>query len=188
MALIVLLLTQPVLSNEQTDYTAEGEDISSLSLEEVSRRLENPLTDLWSLTFQNNLTILEGDALESDEIQNVAFFQPFMPFALGEDKGTMFTLRPVFPWVSNPEFSQPVISGEQQALNKQGRESGLGDIQLLTLAGPNRQDGVVWGLGTTLKMPTASDEAIGQKKWQAGPAAMFFYIGKPWVTGVLAQH
>ena len=69
-----------------------------------------------------------------------------------------------------------------------GSDTGLGDIQLLALAGPNRGSGAVWGAGATFRFPTASNDRLGQGKWQAGPAAMWFWLGKPWVGGILAQH
>ena len=59
---------------------------------------------------------------------------------------------------------------------------------MLTLFGPNKADGIIWGAGATFKFPTATDEVLGQDKWQAGPGAMLFYMGKPWVGGLLYQH
>lgn len=64
----------------------------------------------------------------------------------------------------------------------------MGDIQLLTLMGPNKGEGLVWGGGLTFKLPTASKDTAGEGKFQAGPAAMAINMGKPWFGGVLAQH
>ncbi len=178
---LCLTTAAPHAENAPND-TASGTSLSDLSLDEINRRLDNPLTDIWSLTFQENLSLLEGDAIADTEVQSVTFFQPFMPFVVGKDNGYMFTVRPVFPLVSAPVIDPAQESGTN------GRETGLGDIQLLTLAGPNRQSGAVWGVGGTFRFPTASDDALGAGKYQAGPALMAFYIGKPWVTGILAQH
>ena len=93
----------------------------------------------------------------------------------------MFTARPVFPLVTNTKFS-PGETGTD------GHETGLGDIQMLSLVGPDRGDGWVYGLGVTMRFPSATDDALGQDKWQAGPAGMFFYMGRPWVSGLLVQH
>lgn len=153
-----------------------------MSLDEVSRRLDNPLTDLWSLVFQENLALLEGDAVEGTEIQNTFFFQPFMPFRAGPEGAYMFSIRPVFPLVTQPVLDASESGGDG------GHKTGFGDIQLLTLAGPNRNDGIVWGVGTTFQFPTASDDLLGQGTWQAGPAGMCFWMGKPWTIGILAQH
>ena len=69
-----------------------------------------------------------------------------------------------------------------------GYETGFGDIQLGTFIGPNRVDGTVWGAGATFKFPTASEDTLGQEKWQAGPALLLFNFTKTWTTGILAQH
>ena len=61
--------------------------------------------------------------------------------------------------------------------------------RLLTLAGPNTLSGLVWGLGATFKYPTASDDALGQGKYQAGPDAMVLNIGENWLSSSsVAEH
>ncbi len=40
----------------------------------------------------------------------------------------------------------------------------------------------------TFKFPTASDERLGQGKYQAGPAAMLINMDRPWIWGFLVQH
>ncbi len=162
--------------------TERGDSLATADLAEVDRRLNNPLTDLWSLTFQNNTGLMEGDAIAGSEVTNNLFFQPFLPFEVGARKQTMLTLRPVFPLVTQPVFNS------SDPLNSSGHETGFGDIQLLTLAGPNDADGLIWGLGATFKFPTASTAVLGQGKYQAGPSAMLFHMGKPWMAGVLVQH
>lgn len=172
-----LLLSVSAISAEPEPQ----DSLATADLADLDRKLNNPLTSIWSLTFQNNFSVSSGDAVDGDEYSNTLFFQPFMPFEVGPEKKTMFTLRPVFPLVSRPVFdSNPRESSDHK--------SGLGDIQLLALAGPNTGEGLVWGAGASFIFPTATDDAIGQGKYQAGPAAMVFKIGKPWVYGVLAQH
>jgi len=61
------------------------------------------------------------------------------------------------------------------------------DIQL----GPNRLDGTVWGVGASQIFPTASEDVLGQDKWQAGPAFLWAHLApKPggFNVGALAQH
>lgn len=94
----------------------------------------------------------------------------------------MFTARPVFPIVTGSELSPTASDGVA------GHKTGFGDIQLLSLLGPSHSRGLIWGAGGTFKFPTASDDLLGSGKYQAGPAAMLFYIEKPWVAGALVQH
>lgn len=172
-----LLMSTPAICDDPQPQ----ESLATVDLAELDRKLNNPLTSFWSLTFQDNASINSGDAVEGDEYSNNLFFQPFMPFEVGAEKQTMFTLRPVFPLVTNPVFDDD--SGESSE-----HKTGLGDVQMLTLAGPNTGEGVVWGVGATFVFPTASEDELGQGKYQAGPAAMVFNIGKPWVYGAIVQH
>jgi len=151
-------------------------------LEEISRQLDNPLTSLWSLTFENKTYLKKGDLIQGSEVANTFFFQPGLPIPLGANKKWVFIARPVFPLVTNPVLDAASPGGTD------GHATGIGDIQMLSLIGPNRLDGVVWGVGATFKFPTASDGALGQDKYQAGPAAMLFNISKPWIYGILVQH
>ena len=162
--------------------TEAPSSLATADLAEIDRKLNNPLTDIWSLTFQNNTGVHQGDALDGSEYSNNLFFQPFLPFELGSRRQTMLTLRPVFPLVTQPVFE------EDDQRNSSGHETGFGDIQLLSLLGPGKGEGLIWGAGATFRFPTASGPELGQGKYQAGPAAMLFWMGKPWVGGVLVQH
>ncbi len=157
--------------------------LATADLAEIDRKLNNPLTDLWSLTLQNNTSIKNGDAVQGSETTNNLFFQPFMPFEVGAEDQTMLTLRPVFPLVT-----QPVFDSAPAPRSSTAHTTGLGDIQLLTLAGPNQGKGLVWGAGASFIFPTAVDNVLGAGKYRAGPAAMLFHMGKPWTLGILAQH
>lgn len=178
--LIMLLMSTLVFAEEEDVHGAA--DISKLSNEEISKRLENPLTNLWSITFQENYANYKGDAVNGDRTVNTAFFQPALPIPIGEEYDKIFIARPVIPHVKVPTFSD---AGDGSTT---GDDAGLGDIQAFAMIGPNRVDGVVWGLGATFKFPTASEDSLGQEKWQAGPAAMLFKFTSKWSLGVLAQH
>ena len=177
-----LILAVLILGMANQNGTAEGESLATADLAEIDRKLNNPLTSLWSLTFQNNTTVHTGDRIDDSEYSNNLFFQPFIPVALGEEETVMLTMRPVFPLVTEPVFENP------DDRSSSDHDTGLGDIQLMTLAGPNDADGLVWGGGLTFKFPTASEDTLGAGKYQAGPAVMLFYMGKPWVAGILGQH
>ena len=50
----------------------------------------------------------------------------------------------------------------------------MGDVQVFDLISIKESWGR-WGFGPALVFPTASDEALGQGKWQAGPAVALIY-------------
>lgn len=157
----------------------DNKSVSELKdLAEINRKLENPMTSLWSLVFQENLSLKKGESVDGTQTANTLFFQPALPLPMAD--GLIFIGRPVFPLVTNPVISADGAAGDHK--------TGFGDIQFFAAVGPNRTDGTVWGAGATFIFPTASEAVLGQGKWQAGPAILYFYLGRPWTIGVFAQH
>ena len=70
----------------------------------------------------------------------------------------IFIARPVFPMVTSPILDPSESDGVR------GHTTGFGDIEMFTLFGPNRVDGVVWGIGSTFRFPTATSDRLGQGK------------------------
>jgi hypothetical protein len=169
--IIVLLIASPAI--------AQQDDLSKMTMDQISRKLENPLSSLWSLTFQENYFKNTGTLIEGHATSNNFFFQPFLPFPVGNNK--MIVFRPVFPLVT-----QPLIDFDTGEVTD--HKTGFGDLQLFTAFGPDKKTGNIWGIGATFVFPTASEEILGQGKFQAGPAAMYFILGKTWTLGTLAQH
>ena len=46
----------------------------------------------------------------------------------------------------------------------------------------------IFGFGLSQIFPTATEGALGQEKWSAGPAIVAFSLGEKWVLGGVAQH
>jgi len=183
--LLLLTLSINTLQADEKQQILEEEQIQEeASLDEISRQLENPLTSLWSLTFQENYSIIEGDAVDGEDWTNNLFFQPALPVPIGKKKDKVLIMRPVFPWVRS---AYPVYDPDSDSAVA-GSDTGFGDMQLFAMIGPNRMEGMVWGVGATFKFDTASEESLGQGKNQAGPALMVINLGKSWTTGFVFQH
>ena len=177
-------------------------------LAKMAQKSNNPLSDVWLLIVQNDTTVYKGDVLDEDEVVNSLKIQPVMPVPVfGGDWNLIF--RPVLQVISSPLdedagklfghgpgeiISDPGLSAI--AGDPFGRTNGLGDSVLLTLLGPNRDDGFVWGGGVTQIIPTATEDVLGQGKWQAGPAALALRLGndhgglgiESWNFGALVQQ
>ncbi len=158
---------------------AKKQESQAPDLELLAKKAANPLSDLWLLWSQNDTSFLQGDALPEDKILNSYKFQPIMPVPLFGGSWN-FLIRPIIQVQSVPLDSDAgklfgvngdTIVGDEDlakiAADPFGRTTGLGDSVLLTLLGPNRVDGLVWGVGASQIFPTATDDVLGQKKWLA---------------------
>ena len=79
-----------------------------------------------------------------------------------------------------PILCQPDVTMES------GTSSGLGDVQFTAFYSPP-SEGVTWGVGPILSMPTGG-ETRGTQKWSAGPSAVALSMPGPWVLGVLVNN
>lgn len=174
--LVVVLFSGIAMAADSADN--EAPKAKEHDLEAIGKQTNNPVGAAWMLWFQNDYTRMGGDAVDGHEYWNSTKFQPVMsfPFEMANDPWNLI-FRPVFQLQS---FS---FDGD--------RTTGLGDTGLAVAIGPDRLDGIIWGLGVTQLFPTASDDAIGQEKWQAGPAVLLAHLApKPggFNIGIFGQH
>ncbi|SFV52306.1 Possible Neuromedin U precursor [hydrothermal vent metagenome] len=149
---------------------------AQMSQEEIAHATQNPLTAMYSVPIQNNTYF---DAGPSDQIKNVANFQPVIPIDFS-DNWTLVT-RTILPVVSLPSGMTPLNEGSQ---------FGLGDTTFSAFFTPkNVKKGTwMWGAGPVFYLPTATDESLGTKKWGAGPAGVVLKIDGKWVYGALLMN
>ena len=179
-----------------------------VSMGELAQKSNNPLSDIWMLYLQNDYTWIDGDKMGTSKVMNNTKFQPVMPLPVMDDQWNLI-IRPVFQFVSSP-FDEKLGGllgmtpsgirqnpGAMELLeHPYDRTNGLGDTVLLTLLGPNRNDGLIMGGGLTQIFPTATEDILGQEKWQAGPAFLIARMGTTygglgldnWFMGALFQQ
>ena len=172
---IVLLLAASVssLASAQEQSTTE-----------INKQLTNPVSELWSITFQqNNFRVDPGEG-EGNRWSSNLLFQPVLPVAIDSDWNLI--TRPVIPlFVStprpDPEPGDPL---------NVGRSTAFGDITLMQLVAPSPKLAGSWlfGLGPTWVFPTANSDFTGQDKYQVGPAALVGYLSEKWIVGGLFQN
>ncbi|HSO81676.1 hypothetical protein [Thiocapsa sp.] len=179
---------------------------SAADLERIAKMTSNPLGAAWMLWWQNDLTEVRGDLVPGGELVNTTRFQPVMSFPL-DPNGADWNLivRPVIQYQSVPLDADVgrLLSASPETITSEpelsrilptawdDRTNGFGDTALLTLVGPNRLDGFIWGVGASQIFPTAERDVLGQGKWQAGPAFLAAKLApKPggFNIGALAQH
>jgi hypothetical protein len=185
---LILFLSAPISAKESGPNTAPqyGKPPQE-DLGKIAKQLNNPVSSLWSLVFQNDFSLMKGELSPSHRGLNNFKFQPVLPVPLGK-KINMIT-RPVFQLISAPylEVTPPAASGATPRL-QWDRETGLGDTVLMQLFAPAGMGNWVYGLGPTWIFPTATDDVLGQGKWQVGPAGVFMYLGQKWILGFIGQQ
>ena len=84
----------------QTSAGAAGGDDKPLDLEELSKKMDNPLGSLWILWIQNDTITIKGFPLKKTQTINNTLLQPILPVQLTKD--WIWMNRPVFSFMSVP--------------------------------------------------------------------------------------
>ena len=147
---------------------------------DLAAAAQNPVADMISLPFQNNVLLGVGP---DDETANVLNIQPVIPINVGDWNLVNRTIAPLIylPDLTTGLESLPSGFGR-------GSEFGLGDINHSIYVSPAAPGRIIWGVGPSLTLPTATDEKLGSEKWSAGPAAVALTITGPWVAGGLVRQ
>jgi hypothetical protein len=142
------------------------------STEELAKQTQNPVADLISVPLQNNFNFGAGSRDKMIYILNI---QPVIPIKISEEWNLI--TRVIMPIINQPSLFPGIDSA-----------TGLGDINPTFFLSPAKPGKVIWGIGPTFTLPTATDELIGSEKWSAGPAGIALAIQGPWVFGALVNN
>ncbi len=175
-------------SGVQTGFTAENKTegpagkeekpgaktftFSWSTIEELAKKVENPLSSLTSLPFQSAFDYNLGPRKEGFRYQ--LEIEPQIPVPLNKD--WRIVARPQVNYISQWN----VIGNSAQ--------EGMGDTSLEVFFSPVKEDPVIWGVGPYLLFPTASWSATGTGKWAIGPAVAVIKQAGPWTIGVIATQ
>jgi hypothetical protein len=154
----------------QTQAPATGHDATALA-----KATQNPVSDLVSMPLQLNFN--SGGGLQ-DDTQLVLNFQPVIPVGLGPHFNVV--VRPIVPLIDAPAS---MIGGDASS-----RTRGLGDIQAQLFVTPSKTSAIIWGIGPTVSLPTATTAAARTGSWAVGPAAVVVKNLGPWVLGALGSQ
>jgi hypothetical protein len=133
--------------------------------QDLVKAAQNPIANMMSIPFQNNTSFNFGPY---DRTQNVLNIQPVLPFSNGR-----IITRTIFPLVWQP-------------LGADETSFGLGDIQFTAFYSPETQ-GITWGVGPILSIPTGGNER-GSQKWGIGPSFVLLAMPGQWVVGFLINN
>lgn len=146
--------------------------------DDLSAKTQNPVGAMYSLPFK--FTFDYGAANGETTFLNI---QPVIPVTLG---GWNLINRVIVPLIDTPG----VVTGTPWIPNPVPGDgaTGLGDINYSVFVSPAEPGKVIWGVGPSVMMDTATDDQLGSGKWSAGPTAVVLIQPKPWTIGLLGRQ
>ncbi len=198
-----------VLTTSAMPAAGQEEEEEGMSLEEISRMMDNTLGNLWILFMQNDMMRMRGDPSDGSQWTNVLTIQPIMPIPLTENWNLV--ARPIIPFITAPEFELDAdVFGDcppncntdpaSEFSVASSRENAWGDIMLWAMLSPVEPvelgDGskLIWGAGPAARFPTATKDKFGSEKYTFGPSALVLrqppndHDTDRWTLGLFQQH
>lgn len=155
------------------------------SAQEIANQANNPAAPVTLIQFRDILLpnasapgVVPGVAGASGTVNSLQV-QPVLP--IGPFKS--------FPHVQLMKLTMPIaVSISGSGSTQQFSVSGVGDLQVFDLL-TIKQSWGRWGFGPALVFPTASANALGAGKYQAGPSFALIYTGiKNLTAGAIVQN
>jgi len=143
------------------------------STEELAKKTQNPVADLISVPLQNNWNF--GAGFHHDRTIYVLNIQPVIPVNVNDEWNVI--TRVIMPVINQPAL----FPGSNGA-------TGLGDFNPTFFFSPAKPGELIWGIGPTLTLPTATDRRLGSGKWSMGPAGVALTMQGHWVFGALLNN
>ncbi len=150
----------------------------SQSIEEVSKKLSNPLSDLWYLIMENHYSTIENKVTGEKYNGNFFMFQPVLPVTIANDK-IIVANRPTFGFLSVDQKSGLGLSTQDRYKTK------MTDFRWLTLFAPNKSQGFIYGAGPMLTAPTSSSLVYNAPNFQFGYGLAALYLHKRVTVGMI---
>jgi hypothetical protein len=144
---------------------------------DVRAAAQNPISSMISLPFK--LTFDQGASNGDATILNI---NPVLPVTVGDwnlVNRALIPLANVDGRIPGPGNPNPGGAGSA---------SGLGDINYSLYFSPVKYDKVIWGVGPSINLPTASDDQLGSGKWSAGITGVALTQPKWGSMGILGRQ
>jgi hypothetical protein len=155
----------------QTPFQAQAQP-NGAGIGTLQKEVENPAANLINIEFQNNTNFPIG---AFRRVQNAFSIKPVIPFRISENWHLI--TRTILSVTRQPDITRST-----------GSTSGLSDLNPSAFLTPSNPGRLIWGVGPTFVLPTATREELGDGKWSAGPTAAVFVQPDNWTLGVLARN
>lgn len=142
------------------------------SATELAKKSQNPVENMISVPIDNDFNYGYGP---NRLVQYNMYLKPVIPFELNDRFNlitrTIITLN-----------HQPNLYPRRDYIN------GIGDLNPSLFLSPAHPAKVIWGIGPTIFLPTATNKQIGQGKYTIGPSLVVLTMPGPWVIGFLTYN
>lgn len=174
-ALLILIRTPSARCQQQGDQATQADkqapaDQSSSEENQakaLAKAVQNPVASLISVPLQNNTNF---DIGPNNRDQNILNVEPVIPVRVSTNWNLV--MRIITPIIYQPSIAS-LLTPANTPLNHLGT-LGLGDMNPTFFLSPAKAKKLIWGIGPSFLLPTATDDVLGQKKmghWAiAGPA------------------
>ncbi len=173
---------------------------------QIAKLMDNPVGNFAAVFFQYDYIQFKGPRTDTKVVHKLQIM-PTFPISLGSDWNLIN--RVVFPFLSvpvNKGFGECMGAAPGSILtdcpnfpgllaDPYDRTTGFSDLAYVGLASPKKPikiestgGAVIWGVGATAMLPTASEDVLGTGKYNLGPSAVVGYLGREWIFGVFPQH
>jgi len=158
--LVICVLFRPGLRAQETS-------------DEVRQLARNPVADAIKVPFTASINFDTGPYHRTS---NSLQLQPVIPVQLSEH------------WLLVPRIVATAITYIPNLTQNTGGSSGLGDTSAIFFITPARAGRLIWGIGPSLLIPTATNGNLGGGKWDLGPSVVLLTEPNWGSAGVLVQN
>jgi hypothetical protein len=153
--------------------TINAQDKPAQSAADLAKKLSNPIASLISVPFQNNTDVGIGAYNGS---RNTLNFQPVIPISLSPSLNVI--TRVVLPIITQQDITAPGA-----------KQTGLSDAVVSAFFSPaEAKNGLTWGVGPAILVPTATEKLLGTEKLGVGPTAVILKQANGWTYGALVNQ
>lgn len=164
----LLLISGLVMS-----FFPRAQEKSGASAQELADKLNNPVANMISVPFQNNV---DWDIGPYHGTKYTVNFQPVVPINLNP-KWNLIT-RYIIPIVDQHD-----ISGEGES------QFGLSDATLSAFFSPvESKNGWIWGAGPAFLVPIGTSDFLSTRKWGIGPTVLVLRQSNGLTYGLLTNQ
>jgi hypothetical protein len=165
--LVLLAALSAQAAEPQEPYKGEGQDA------DLVRQTQNPVADLITVPFQYNFNFSAGPKHNHQIL--LLNIQPVIPIHITENWNLIS--RIIMPVINLPSLAPGI-----------GSATGLGDMNPQFYFSPAKPGELIWGVGPTFTLPTATDKLLGNGKFSLGPAAVALTMQGHWVVGAVMNN